>query len=92
MAYFVAILDGSGRTWGVRIPDFPGVHGGGTTPDEAIADANSALREVVEIMMAEGTPLPEARTHAHLLADKETQPNVREGEIAIMIPTTSRAP
>ena len=45
MIYYVGILDGSGDTWGVRIPDCPGCHGGGATPEAAISDAISALRE-----------------------------------------------
>jgi predicted RNase H-like HicB family nuclease len=43
--YYVGILDGSDDAWGVRIPDCPGCHGGGTKPDATISDAISALRE-----------------------------------------------
>lgn len=86
MAYYIGILDGSARTWGVRIPDFPGVHGGGATPDEAIADVISALREVGAIMVAEGTPLPPARSLAEISADADAAPNARDGEVAVMIP------
>src|SRR5438067_6708016 len=45
MIHYVGILDGSRRTWGVRFPDLPGCHGGGATPEAAIADAVSALAE-----------------------------------------------
>ena len=34
---YVGILDGSGTVWGVRVPDLPGCHGGGETPEAAIA-------------------------------------------------------
>jgi hypothetical protein len=42
MAYYVAILDGAGDFWGVRIPDLSGSLGGGPTPEAAIAEATSA--------------------------------------------------
>ncbi len=85
MAYFIGILDGSGDVWGVRIPDAPGVHGGGTTPEEAIADATSALREVGAMLIAESKALPKPRTIEEILSDTDT-PDVKAGETAVMIP------
>ena len=58
MVHYVGIVDGSGNVWGVRIPDFPGCHGGGATPTEAVADATSALREVAADMLASGEEIP----------------------------------
>jgi predicted RNase H-like HicB family nuclease len=55
------LVDGSGDVWGVVIPDFPGCHGGGATPADAVADATSALREFAADMLIEGEPLPEPR-------------------------------
>ncbi len=86
MSYYIGILDGSGRVWGVRIPDFPGVHGGGATAEEAVDDTITALREVGAIMSAEGRELPKARTLAEVLADKKSAPSVKAGELAVMIP------
>jgi predicted RNase H-like HicB family nuclease len=62
MSYYVAILDGGKDVWGVRFPDFSGCYGGGPTPDAAIADATSALREFAALMVADGEPVPKART------------------------------
>ena len=42
MAQYVGILDGAKDVWGIRIPDFPGCHGGGSTPEAALADAIGA--------------------------------------------------
>ena len=42
MVYYVGILDGSGKVWGVRFPDVLGCVGGGKSPEEAIADAAPA--------------------------------------------------
>lgn len=85
MTYYIGILDGSGDVWGVRIPDAPGVHGGGATPELAIADATSALREVGAMLVAEGKSLPKPRAMAEVLASKDA-PDVKAGETAVMIP------
>ncbi len=61
MTYYVGIVDGEGEVWGVRIPDFPGCHGGGETPKDAIADATRALRAFAADIVADGEPLPEPR-------------------------------
>lgn len=86
MAYYIGILDGKGDVWGVRIPDAPGVHGGGATPEEAISDATSALREVGALLVSEGKDLPKPRSMTDVLADKEAAPDVKAGESAVMIP------
>ena len=62
MAYFVGILDGRGKVWGVRVPDLIGVHGGGATPEDAIADAVRAAREWAAHQAAHGVPIPAPRT------------------------------
>ena len=82
MSYYLAILDGSKNVWGVRLPDFPGCHGGGPTPDAAIADATSALREFAAMMVADGEPIPRARTL------DELEPDERPGkeESLVMLP------
>ena len=82
MSYYVAILDGSKKVWGVRFPDFPGCYGGGPTPDAAIADATSALRVFAGMMVADGEPIPRARTPDELGADERPG----KGESLVMIP------
>src|SRR5262245_35204519 len=82
MTYYVAILDGGKDVWGVRLPDFPGCHGGGPTPDAAIADATSALREFAALMVADGEQIPTARR----LDELEPDERPGEGESLVMIP------
>ena len=41
MVHYVGVLDGSEGTWGVRIPDLPGCHGGGATVEATIADGKT---------------------------------------------------
>ncbi|RWP63406.1 type II toxin-antitoxin system HicB family antitoxin [Mesorhizobium sp.] len=84
MTHYVGILDGADDGWGVRVPDLPGCHGGGASPEEAIADATSAVREWAEARMAKHLPLPDARTVADLLRLGEIDSTA--GESAVMIP------
>jgi predicted RNase H-like HicB family nuclease len=84
MTHVVGILDGAGDVWGVRVPDLPGCHGGGATPEEAIVDATSAVREWAESRAAKNATLPVARTVAELLRLGEI--DIGEGESAVMIP------
>jgi predicted RNase H-like HicB family nuclease len=84
MPHYVGILDGSGDTWGVRVPDLPGCHGGGDTAEAAIADAISAAREWAEHRNAKGVALPASRPLREIIGDGEM--DVRAGETAVMIP------
>lgn len=82
MSYYVAILDGGKKVWGVRFPDFPGCYGGGPSPDAAIADATSALRVFAAMTVADGEPIPRARTPDELGPDERPG----RGESLVMIP------
>jgi predicted RNase H-like HicB family nuclease len=84
MRHYIGILDGSRNTWGVRIPDLPGCHGGGNTAEAAIADAISAAREWAEHRTAKGATMPAPRPLRQIIRDGEL--DVRAGETAVMIP------
>ena len=86
MIYYVGILDGADDAWGIRIPDCLGCHGGGPTPEAAISDAISALREWAAETHTGGAGLPVARTAADILADPESRPDVAAGESTVLIP------
>jgi predicted RNase H-like HicB family nuclease len=58
MARYLALVDGAAGTWGVVIPDFPGCHGGGATPEAAVTDATRALREFAADIVDNGEALP----------------------------------
>jgi len=88
MIYYVGILGGADDVWGVRIPDCRGCHGGGATPEAAISDAISVLREWAAEMRADGVEVPAARTTAEILADRENRPDFAAGESAVLIPLT----
>jgi predicted RNase H-like HicB family nuclease len=58
MTNYVGILDGGGKTYGVRIPDLPGCYGGGETPEAAMADAMAAAREWIALRATKGEAAP----------------------------------
>lgn len=86
MTYYVGILDGRGKVWGVRIPDLPGCHGGGDSPEAATTDAISAAREWVADQAARGVSIPKPRSIQKVLTDPEAAFNAKAGEAAVMIP------
>ena len=86
MAYYVGILDGNGKVWGVRVPDLPGVHGGGVSPEDAIADAIGAAREWAAHQIAEGRKVPKPRAVQAVLADGEAAFDAAAGESTVMVP------
>lgn len=81
--FYVAIVDGEGDVWGARIPDFPGCFGGGATPEEAVADVTSALREMAERLVAKGKPLPEPRPMAEVFEEMQAS---REKAYPVLVP------
>jgi len=87
VTYYVGILDvGTNGAWGVRIPDVPGCHGGGATPEAAVTDAISALREVAEHQAANGRPLRAPRETLEIMRDKDAGYDAKRGETFVMVP------
>jgi predicted RNase H-like HicB family nuclease len=84
--YYVGILDGSKDVWGVTIPDVPGCHGGGATPEAAIADAISALREFAGHQATKGIALKPPRSVRDVIRDKAVEFDAAAGEAVVMIP------
>lgn len=72
------ILDGSETVRGVRIPDLPGVHGSGPTPEAAIEDAISAAREWIAHHGAKGLQIPTPRLRAAILPEVEAGERIVE--------------
>jgi len=71
MAYYFGIIGGKDDVWGVRIPDLLGCHGGGPTPEAAIADAISAASEWAADLTGEGYPIKAPRDWQSIVADPE---------------------
>jgi predicted RNase H-like HicB family nuclease len=91
MAYYVGILEGEGDVWSIRIPDLPGCHGGGASPEEAISDATSAAKEWAEDVRGDGCPVPAPRTIQEVMADPNAEFDPAAGESLVMIPLALEA-
>jgi predicted RNase H-like HicB family nuclease len=86
LPYYVGILDGAKDVWGIRLPDVPGCHGGGATPEAAIADAISALREFASHQAVKGIALRQPRRVQAVIADKASGFDAAAGESIVMVP------
>jgi predicted RNase H-like HicB family nuclease len=86
VSYYVGILDGAKKVWGVRIPDVPGCYGGGATPEAAIADAISALREVAAHWATKEMQVGPPRTMQEVIKDRGAEFDPAAGESLVMIP------
>jgi predicted RNase H-like HicB family nuclease len=87
VVYYVGILDvGSNGVWGIRIPDVPGCHGGGDSPEAALADAIDALREVGAHHASKGAALGSPRSALEILRDKGAGNDPARGETLVMVP------
>jgi predicted RNase H-like HicB family nuclease len=85
LAYYVGILDGSKDVWGVRIPDVPGCYGGGATPEAALADATSALREFAAHQAAKGIALKPPRSVQGVIRDETAEFDAAAGEAIVLV-------
>ena len=68
--------------WGLRIPDVPGCYGGGPTPEDAIADAISALAELA----SDGAKLKAPRSIQRVLSDPAVKLDTVRGDTLVLIP------
>jgi hypothetical protein len=82
MTHFVGVIDGAGMNWGVRFPEVDGCVGAGSSPEEAIASASEALRDVMNYKRGGGFELAKPRTLAEVLGSGEVEP----GETTVLIP------
>ena len=84
MTNYIGILDGSGKVFGVRIPDLPGCYGGGATPEAAIADAMSAAREWIAHRETNGESAPKPSAMAQILIAETI--DAAQNEAAVIVP------
>jgi predicted RNase H-like HicB family nuclease len=84
MTQYVGILDGSGKAYGIRIPDLPGCYAGGASPEAAIADAMSAARDWISHRAVKGEAAPKPRSMAQILKTEDVEAN--KNEVAVIVP------
>ena len=86
MALYAAVLEGEGDVWSIRVPDLKGCHGGGATPEEAMADTISAMREWAATVLADGCSIPPPRTVQEVMSDPNVEFDPAAGESIVMLP------
>ncbi len=84
MTHYVGVLDGGGKTYGIRIPDLPGCYGAGASAEAAIADATSAAREWMAHHLIKGGNQPKSRTIDQLVKTADFDSSNKD--VAVMIP------
>ena len=85
MTNYVGVLDGGGKTWGVRIPDLPGCYGGGASAEAAIEDAASAAREWLAQQLSKGLAQPKARNLAAMIKASDIDASNQETAVIISV-------
>jgi predicted RNase H-like HicB family nuclease len=79
--YYFALIDGDEGAFGVSFPDLPGCVAMGDSVDEALSNAQEALRAWVEGVTANGGDIPKPSGAAELSKDGEVREALAEGAI-----------
>src|SRR5262245_58674222 len=83
---YVALIDGKKGAYGVVVPDLPGCTSQGKTIDAAYRNAIEAIRLWVEDALADGEKIPQPRSMAEVVADRETRNERNAGAVLVMVP------
>jgi predicted RNase H-like HicB family nuclease len=84
MTQYIGVLDGGGKSFGIRIPDLKGCYGAGASAEAALSDAMSAAREWLGHRALKNEAPPKPRNMAQLLKAGEIE--AARNEIAVLIP------
>lgn len=86
MTHYIAIVEDAGPDYavGVWFPDLPGCTSAGDDIDEALRNAPEALELYLEDFIAEGKPLPVARSLTELKNDPEVADDIRNYMVAVI--------
>jgi len=68
----VLIYPGEDGYYVAECPSLPGCISQGTTRQEAIANIKEAIELYIEVLQAEGQPIPDEKYEAFLVADRGT--------------------
>lgn len=86
MTHYIAIVEDAGpdHAVGIWFPDLPGCFSAGDDIDEALRNAPEALELYTEGYVAEGKPLPPARTLTELRNDPEVAEDIKNYMVAVI--------
>jgi len=88
--YFGILEKEPGTLWGVYFPDLPGCVSAADTAETAVENAELALAEIAEDMIAAGAALPSARSIEALQSDPEVREALATGAALVSIPLRIR--
>jgi predicted RNase H-like HicB family nuclease len=83
---YTVLIDGKAGAYGVVIPDLPGCHAMGKSIEEALANAQGAMREWIGLTEDEGRSIPAPRSIERLRRDPEVIEALAEGAMIASVP------
>ena len=84
MSHYPALVDGEAGAFGVIFPDLPGIVAMGETMDDALANAEEALRDYVTETERDGVQVAEASPM------EKVSPSA--GSVLVTIPLSAKVP
>lgn len=75
MQNFLVVVESAGTNYSAYSPDVPGCVSTGPTIEATLANMREALAAHIELMAADGDPLPEARGLEHHLHEEPSLKN-----------------
>jgi predicted RNase H-like HicB family nuclease len=86
MTRYVVVVDGEPGAYGVWVPDMPGCTSMGSTTDEALRNAQEAVRLWAEDAVADGDGVPEARSIEAVRSDRAVADDLAAGAALAIVP------
>jgi predicted RNase H-like HicB family nuclease len=83
---YTVLIDGKAGAYGVVIPDLPGCHAMGKSIEEALTNAQGAMREWIGLTEDEGRSIPAPRSIERLRRDPEVIEALAEGAMIASVP------
>ncbi|MGC2395785.1 MAG: type II toxin-antitoxin system HicB family antitoxin [Rhodomicrobium sp.] len=83
---FVVVIDGKPGAFGLWVPDMPGCTSMGETVDEALRNAQEALRMWAEDAIADGESVPAPRIFEEIARDSEVAEELKRGAVLAIVP------
>ena len=83
---FVVVIDGKPGGFGLWVPDMPGCTSMGETVDEALRNAQEALRMWAEDAIADGEALPVPRSFGEIAAGPDVAEELKQGAVLAIVP------
>ena len=83
---FVVVIDGKPGAFGLWVPDMPGCTSMGKTMDDALKNAQEAVRMWAEDAIADGESVPAPRIFEEIAKDSEVAEELKRGAVLAIVP------